>query len=140
MALDAPELLEDPRYSSYHARTVNVEEARRDIQLLIGKLSLKAALERLEQGDVPCAPVRTAAEVMTDQHFWDRGSLLPMNHGALESPVAGVASGFPVIFSGGPLPKLPGAPTLGMHNEQIFGDLLGLSPEQVRQLEGDGVV
>ena len=62
-----------------------------------------------------------------------------MRHGALEQPVAGVASGFPVIFSGGPLPDLPGAPTLGMHNQEVFGGLLGLTPEQVGQLEEDGV-
>lgn len=139
-ALDAPALLEDPRFSSYHARTVNVGAARQEIQRLIGALTLKAALEQLERADVPCAPVRTAAEVMADRHFWDRGSLLPMKHGALDQPVAGVASGFPVIFSGGPLPNLPGAPTLGMHNEEIFGGLLGLTPEQVGQLEADGVV
>jgi crotonobetainyl-CoA:carnitine CoA-transferase CaiB-like acyl-CoA transferase len=139
-ALDAPELLEDPRYTSYHSRTVNVEAAREDIQGLIGKLSLKQALTQLSDADVPCAPVRTAADSMADQHFWDRGSLTPMRHGALDDPVEGVASGFPVIFSGGPLPPLPGAPTLGMHNQEVLGGLLGLTPEEVRQLQDSGVV
>ena len=139
-ALDAPDLLQDPRFSSYHARIVNVEDARQNIQKLIGGLTLEQAMQRLEGADVPCAPVRTAAQVMDDEHFWERGSLHPMRHGALDHPVEGVASGFPVIFSGGRLPDLPGAPALGMHNADIYGRLLGLTSADLKQLRNDGVV
>lgn len=139
-ALDAPELLEDPRYTSYHDRTVNVEDARKDIQRLIGELTLKQALVRLEDADVPCAPIRSAAAVMADQHFWDRGSLGRMRHAAMDQPVDGVASGFPVVFSGGPLPELAGAPTLGMHNLKVYQSLLGLTPEDLKRLQDEGVV
>jgi hypothetical protein len=45
-----------------------------------------------------------------------------------------------VVFSGGPLPELPGAPMLGMHNQDIFGTLLGLHSEQLQQLRERGVV
>ena len=133
-ALDAPNLLEDPRFSDYVARTINVEAARQEIQRLIGEFTLEAALQRLEEHDVPCAPVRTAKQVMEDQHFWDRGSLLPMLHAGMEGPVEGVASGFPVKFSGGELPDLPGAPTLGMHNKEIFAKLLGLNDQEINEL------
>jgi len=139
-ALDAPNLLEDPRYKDYAARTVNVEDARQEIQSLIGEFKLEDALKRLEEFDVPCAPVRTAEQVMNDQHFWDRGSLLPMLHAAMDGPVDGVASGFPVIFSGGELPHSTGAPTLGMHNKEIFEKLLGLSDQDIKQLEEEKVI
>ena len=139
-ALDAPGLLEDPLFSDYVARTINVEEARKEIQRLIGEFTLEAALQRLEEHDVPCAPVRTAKQVREDQHFWDRGSLLPMFHGAMEGPVEGVASGFPVKFSGGELPQVTGAPTLGMHNEEIFTKLLGLTAQEIKALEQEKVV
>ena len=139
-ALNAPQLLEDPRFSDYVARTVNVEDARQEIQRLIGEFTLEGALQRLEEHDVPCAPVRTAEQVMNDQHFWDRGSLLPMLHAAMDGPVEGVASGFPVKFSGGELPEMPGAPTLGMHNKKIFSKFLGLSDQEIKQLEKEKVV
>ncbi len=139
-ALDAPELLEDPRFSDYHSRTVNVEQAREDIQNLIGKLTLKQAIAQLEDGDVPCAPIRTAEDIMNDQHFMERGSLVPMRHGAMDQPVEGIGSGFPVIFSSGPLPVMAGAPTLGMHNEEIYGRLLGLTAEELKSLQSDGVL
>ncbi|MCI0848572.1 MAG: CoA transferase, partial [Chloroflexi bacterium] len=85
-------------------------------------------------------PVRTAEQVMEDQHFWDRGSLLPMLHAAMDRPVAGVASGFPVKFSGGDLPKMAGAPTLGMHNKEIFKKLLGLTEKDLKQLKKENVI
>ena len=103
-------------------------------------MTLKEALQRLEEYDVPCAPVRTAEQVMNDQHFWDRGSLQPMRHAGMESPVKGVVSGFPVRFSGGELPTLDGAPTLGMHNQEVFGKLLGLGDDDLAGLAEQGVV
>ena len=139
-ALDAPELLEDPRFDSSVSRTVNVAEARQQIQRIIGKLSLEEALGRLEDHDVPCAPVRTAEQVMNDQHFWDRGSLLPMRHAGMSQPVKGLVSGFPVLFSGGQLPEMPGAPTLGMHNKEIFSRFLELGDGDPAELKKQGVV
>ena len=139
-ALEAPNLLADPRFCDYAARTVNVEDARAEIQRLIAEFTLDDALQRLEEFDVPCAPVRTAEQVMEDQHFWDRGSLLPMLHAGMDRPVAGVASGFPVKFSGGDLPKMAGAPTLGMHNKEIFKKLLGLTEKDLKQLKKENVI
>jgi len=140
-ALDAPELLENPKFSDYVARTVNVEDARVEVQRLIGEYTLEEAANRLEDFDVPCAPVRTAEQVMNDQHFWDRGSLLPMMHAATGKPVDdSVASGFPVKFSGGDLPTIEGAPTLGMHNAEIFKKLLGLNDQEIQKLKEEKVI
>ena len=139
-ALEAPQLLEDSRFATYVSRTTYVEEAREEIQRLIGVFTLADALERLEAHDVPCAPVRTAEEVMHDRHFWDRGTLLPMRHAGMEEAVEGIVSGFPVKFSGGDLPQIPGAPTLGMHNSEIFTKLLGMDEAEIEVLKTQGVV
>ena len=140
-ALDAPELTEDPRFATNYARTTHIEEVREAVQRLIGGMSLAQALERLEAGDVPCGPVRSAAEVLADPHFWERGTLQPMRHAALEEPVqGGVGAGFPVLFSGKPLPQLAGAPALGMHNDEIYGRLLGLGKEELERLMEEGVL
>ena len=140
-ALEAPELLEDPRFATYQTRTTHVEAARQEVQQRIGVLTRQEALERLERSDVPCAPVRSVAEVMEDRRLWQRGTLKPMRHGALPETLPGiVASGFPVVFSGGPLPELPGAPTLGQHNDEIYCDLLRITPEALQGLKEQGVV
>ena len=140
LALAAPEWADDPRFESRVSRSLNVEEARNQIQERIGKLTLEETMERLEKHDVPCAAVRTAAQVMNDQHFWDRGSLLPLRHAAMSRPVKGVASGFPVRFSGGELPDMLGAPTLGMHNSEIYSKVLGLGEADIAELTQQGVI
>ena len=139
-ALEATELGEDPRFVDHRGRMANVDAARHEIQSRIGKLTRKEALERLEASDVPCSPVRSAAEVLADQHFWQRGTLRPLRHAALDDADGGVATGFPVAFSGGPLQERDGAPTLGMHNSEVYRDLLGLGPEDLERLKQEGVV
>ena len=139
-AMEAAELLENERFNSYVSRTVNVEDARQEVQRLIGNLTVAEAQGRLEENDVPCAPVRTVEQVMNDPQFWQRGSLLPMRHAAIEQPVKGIASGFPVRFSGGELPQLSGAPTLGMHNHEIFSELMGLKEDDIKELLQQGVI
>ena len=139
-ALDAPELMEDPRFVEFHNRTANVVEAREEIQKRVKKLTREEALERFAAGDVPSGAVRTVDEAINDKHFWDRRSLLPMRHGKMDEPVPGIVAGFPVIFSGGELPEPYGAPTLGMHNKQIYGGALGLSDGDLAALKRDGVI
>jgi crotonobetainyl-CoA:carnitine CoA-transferase CaiB-like acyl-CoA transferase len=51
-----------------------------------------------------------------------------------------VVSGFPVRFSGGELPQPVGAPTLGMHNSEIFSKLLGMDEAEMEYLRAQGVV
>ena len=140
IALEAPELLENPKLNSYQNRTINVELARHEIQNRIGVLTRSQAIKKLEKADVPCGPVRTVSEVTEDAHFANRGSLQPLKHGALDQPVKGIASGFPVLFSAGKLPELAGAPTLGMHNREIYGNLLGLQDDKLEELTKRGVI
>lgn len=139
-ALDAPELAEDVRFAEFHSRTANVVEAREEVQKRMLKFTRDEALARFEAFDVPSGAVRSVDEAINDEHFWERGSLLPMRHGAMDEAVSGIVAGFPVIFSGGKLPEPYGAPTLGMHNDEIYGGLLNLSAEEIASLKADGVV
>lgn len=139
-ALGAPELVDDPRFKEFHSRISNVVEARQTIQDLVGKLTRAEAIERFEAGDVPCGPVRTVAEVRDDEHFRNRGSLLPMRHGGIEDPVSGISSGFPVLFSGGKVPEPYGAPMLGQQNAEIYSKLLNVDEAELERLKSDGIV
>ena len=140
VALEAPELLDNPKFENYQSRTINVDLARQEIQKRIGLLTRAEAIKKLEASDVPCGPVRTVAEVSEDPHFTNRGSLQPLKHGKMKDPVKGIASGFPVLFSAGNLPELEGAPTLGMHNSDIYGKLLGFHEDKLEELVSRGVI
>jgi crotonobetainyl-CoA:carnitine CoA-transferase CaiB-like acyl-CoA transferase len=139
-ALGTMQWHDDPRFTTAPARRENLALLRQAIQQELEQYTAAQAVAKLEHDDVPCAPVRSAADVLADEHFYQRGTLGPMAHGALETPVEGVAVGFPVVFSGGKLPPLSGAPTLGMHNQEVFHTLLGLDAEQLQAMQARGVI
>jgi crotonobetainyl-CoA:carnitine CoA-transferase CaiB-like acyl-CoA transferase len=126
-ALGADDLLHDPRYATAGDQQTHVKELRRAIQDRLGGFRCADAIELLEGAGIPVARVRTLPEVMTDKHFRDRGTLKPMRrHGSDEPVERGVVARFPVTFSGGALPNLEGGATLGHHNDEVYGRLLGL--------------
>ena len=68
----------------------------------------------------------------------DIDGLLETQH---DAPVEDrVVVGFPVKFSSGALPPLAGAPTLGMHNAEIYGGLLGLDAAALDALRTRGII
>lgn len=139
--MDAPELLADARFTTVPDRAKNLEALRQEIQERLGRMTCDEAVSRLEAADVPIAPVRTLGEVLDDDHFYKRGTLQPMRHFASDEPAGNnVVVGFPITFSGKALPNLTGAPTLGMHNEDVLGRLLNLSADELRDLKDRGVV
>ena len=139
-ALDAPELISDPRFAKFLDRGRNLAAARKAIQDLLMKFSKNEALQILESNDVPCSDVRGVPDIIDDHHFWDRGTLRPMRNQAFDEDLPGIVSGFPVAFSGGNLPQSQGAPLLGQQNAEIYGALLGKEEADLIRLEDDGVI
>ena len=139
--LKAPELGTDPRFTDAIKRAENLDALRAELQERFAQFDCDEVLARLKERDVPIAPVRTLDEVVSDDHFRDRGTLIPMRHSLLDDPIEdGVSVGFPIKFSSGPLPELRGAPTLGMDNEDVFGRLLDMDAAELKALKDKGVV
>jgi crotonobetainyl-CoA:carnitine CoA-transferase CaiB-like acyl-CoA transferase len=93
---------------------------------------------RLQDAGVSAAVVRDAKDLVTDEHLKHRGVLVMVEQpGAGRRPMArqlpGVADGLAVGITGP-------APTVGQHNEEILGGLLGLSADELRHLEDTQVV
>src|SRR5260221_9724165 len=102
-----------------------------------GPLRKREVFARLKAARVPCAPVRTAPEVMHDKHMHERGMLEEIDHpelGRITVPTT------PLRLHGIPKrPTMP-SPTPGQHNAEIYGDWLGLSPRGVAALKDEGVI
>jgi crotonobetainyl-CoA:carnitine CoA-transferase CaiB-like acyl-CoA transferase len=92
---------------------------------------------RLKAARVPCAPVRTAPEVMHDPHMHERGMLAEIEHPEL-GPITLPTS--PLRLHG--LAKAPAAPspTVGQHNDEVYGGWLGLSEAELRALKEEGAI
>lgn len=140
-ALGADDLLNDPRYATNAGRQEHVAVLRREVQARLGKYTCAEGIALLEGGGIPVARVRTLPEVVDDPHFRERGTLRPMYRHGSDVPIEpGILSGFPIVFSGGELPKLEGGAPLGQHNAEVFGALLGLDAEALLRLEQAGVI
>jgi len=94
------------------------------------------AAEALQSAGVPAMPVLGVPEVFADEHLRARGFFEPVSH-----PIAGVwdVDGPPWRMSESPAHiRLP-APTFAEHNRYVFRELLGLSDEEIAELQAEGV-
>lgn len=91
---------------------------------------------KLIAADIPAAPVQNGQEVSEDPQLNHRRLAEPLDHPAM-GPVRHVAPAF--HLSRTPARVTP-APLLGQDNLDILGDLLGLSPAEITDLQAQGVV
>ena len=137
-AMGKPELIEDPRFLNNAKR---VEHQPEVIQVIEGWIRSQAsddeALRILHEGHVPAAPVLSIAEAINHPHLKERRTVRRVKDsvfGEIDIP------GMPLRFSQFPEELPLQAASLGEHNEEILRTYLSYTPEQVRQLEAEGVL
>ena len=95
------------------------------------------AMHILQGAGVAAGPVMSTFDLMEDPHFNERGFVVEIDHP--EVGPRGLA-GLPAKFSAMPKLAYAPAPLLGQHNPMIFGELLGIAEDRVRQLMEDKVI
>jgi crotonobetainyl-CoA:carnitine CoA-transferase CaiB-like acyl-CoA transferase len=93
----------------------------------------------LARAGVPAAAVRSPAEAVRDPQVVARGETVRLRHpGALDSDVYG--PGLPIVFSGSAAGSDQPPPGIGEHNGEVYGDLLGYTQSELRELQSNGVI
>jgi CoA:oxalate CoA-transferase len=131
------ELGDDPRFRTNADRVQHMDETDVLVSEWTRTLPRMEIFARLKAGRVPCAPVRTAPEVMHDKHMHERGMLAEIEHPEL-GPITLPTS--PLRLHG--LEKAPAAPSpkVGQHNDEVYGGWLGLSEAELRELREAGAI
>jgi crotonobetainyl-CoA:carnitine CoA-transferase CaiB-like acyl-CoA transferase len=133
-ALDRPEWLDDPRFTTPALRGENVEARLQLTQdVLIGGTSAEW-LDKLTKADVPCAPVLTRSEVIRHPHVAALEIVEEYDHpaaGRLRQARAAAR------FSATPPAIRSGAPVLGQDTDAVLA-VLGYSAEQIAGLRAEG--
>ena len=135
-AIKREDLIDDERFSTSNARFVNAQERKQITADEIAKWPSADILERLDQEDVPCAPLLSRMELMAHEQIVENGSIMK-----LDFPGFGeVRQARPAArFDGTPAEVSAPAPKLGEHTRTILSDL-GYDEEQQRALvEGQKV-
>jgi crotonobetainyl-CoA:carnitine CoA-transferase CaiB-like acyl-CoA transferase len=135
-ALKRPDLIDDERFASVAARSRNIVDRRALMSSEIAKFPSAEILARLRAESVPCAPVLSRTEVLTDEQVVMNG-ILEIH----DDPVLGkVRQPRPAArFSETPSAVRRMAPYLGADNAEIMGEL-GYSPADVARLTQAGVL
>ncbi|MYD42395.1 MAG: CoA transferase [Gammaproteobacteria bacterium] len=135
-ALDRRDLIEDERFASTRARLRHTEERKRITAQEIAKWSSKEILARLNEHDVPNAPLLRRNELLENEQIVANGSIQSIDFESFgEVRQARPAARFSKTASeiSGPSPKL------GEHSREILARL-GYSEDESQVLLSDGVV
>ena len=137
LAMGKPDLAEDPGWSTLAKRA-----ARSDvINDLVAEWSSGLTATEVErvckEHGVPVAPAYDAEDILNDPHMQERHDFV-----TVDDPVIGPhRQQAPFPRFGGVAPATPsGAPLLGQHNREVWCDLVGITPEELESLRGEGVI
>ena len=135
-AIGRADLLEDHRCKDAPTRWQHRDELNAIARAWTAARSKQEVMETLGKAGVPCGAVQNTAELLEDPHMNARGSIATIDHperGPFRMP------GSPVRLWKSPAPTTP-APLLGQHTTEVLADVLGLTREQVADMQRRGVV
>ena len=136
-AIGKPELAEDPRFQDMRARSRHMAATDEIVEAWTATLPKAEVFRICQQHDVICAPVQSLHDVVNDPHLLERGALAKLAHdkfGTVALPST------PLRFEGEAPPPVTLPRAAGADNEAVYGELLGLSAEEVGELAEAGAI
>ena len=136
VAAGHPEMAEDSRMATNPGRVEHEAEIDKALADWCLQNNSRHILEVLDESRVPAGPIYNVEDMINDQHFNERKLFE-------EVEINGKPLKIPAILP--KLDKTPGAthwpgPELGSHNQEVLGELLGLSADALQALSRDGVI
>lgn len=136
-AIERPELKDDPRFADNESRLENVEALDEAIGEWIEEHDRETVLEAFDDAGATVAPIYNVEDILEDDHYTERESIVSVDDPELGSGL--VQNAFP-FFS-----ETPGTidhlgPSLGEHNEDIYGGYLSYSEAELARLDEEGVI
>ncbi len=135
-ALDREHLLTDPRFETPQARAQHPEERLQEMTEAIAEFTSNEILARLDENQVPSAPILARADLLTHEQLQSNDSI-QIHH--IEG-FGEVRQATPAArFNNEPTQVNVPAPQLGQHSVEVLQGLR-YSPERIHELTGRGVI
>ena len=137
LALDIPELKDDPRFSTDAAeRGRHAEDLNRLVAPWFKQRSRKQIFDLFGELRIPCGMVYTAAEILDDPQHEAADFITEMDH-----PEAKTLQYPGSLYHGDEFPwQMTRAPLLGEHNAEVYGELLGYPGEELARLRDERAI
>ena len=137
-AMGRPELGDDPRYATHLARGANQLELDELINAWTRTLTVDALDALMTQCSIPAGRVYRAPEMIADPHFQAREAIIEVEterYGPLK-----MQNAFPKLSVTPSSVRHPAPSKVGQHNEDVFGELLGMSAHDIEALQAAGIM
>ncbi|HEY7710797.1 MAG TPA: CoA transferase [Candidatus Entotheonella sp.] len=137
VALERPDMADDPRFVDRVGRLQHVEELMAILQTIFLTRPGAEWLRRLDEAGVPSGPINTVDRALSDEQVRARNMVVEVNsnhYGKVNM------TGSPIKFNDTDDREFLAPPTLSEHTQAILTDWLGMTSEQVKQLRDQGVV
>ncbi|MCW2238828.1 CaiB/BaiF CoA transferase family protein [Azospirillum canadense] len=129
-ALEAPELVQDPRFNENRVRLKNAAALDVELQKAIGRFDFADLQERFLHHQATVAPVNDIAAIFRDEHMAARQNIVALEDAELGGPLR-------MQNVVGKFSRTPGAirstgPRMGEHNREVLVGRLGIDAERLR--------
>lgn len=132
-----PQWCRAKEYESILGRWEHQEELDRHISEWTAGYSSHELMEKLQEAGVAAMPSFDAKEILKDPHTKARGLFVDVEHPRLGTQTV---MGPAWKFSETPARIRKAAPLIGEDNETVFGSLLGMTEEEIRDLTDKKVI
>lgn len=130
------ELIEDSRFKLPAERYRNRDQVDAIVTEWTVQHDKRELMEILGAAGVPAGAVFDTKELRDDPHLRACGMFVTVKH-----PTRGdfTMPGWPVRLSDSDVPIVT-SPLLGQHNEEVFNEMLGYTPEQIANLKSEKII
>jgi crotonobetainyl-CoA:carnitine CoA-transferase CaiB-like acyl-CoA transferase len=132
-----PDLARGDRFGMKPKRLEARERVNEIVSTWTSKFDRDEVTERCCDGDVPCGPINSIAEIFAEEQFWVRDTLIRVTDNRISD-----------LAVPGVVPRLSATPgiirhlgaRLGEHNSEVFRDWLGVGESELEGLKKAGVI
>ncbi len=133
-----PELGTDPRYATHIARGQNQVELDELINAWTKTKTVDEVDALMIAASIPAGRVYRAPDMIADPHFQAREAVVEVEterHGKLK-----MQNAFPKLSATPSSIRSPAPSVVGQHNIEIYGELLGISANEIDTMKAAGII
>ena len=136
-AMGMPDLIDKPEYKDNAARLDNREPLNEELQGWLGQHDLNETMSQPIPAGGVVGPVYDAPEIIADPHYQAREDIID-----IDDPQLGKTKMLGVVpkFSETPGSVEHAGPTIGEHNQHIYGSWLGLGEDELGEMSEQGTI
>jgi benzylsuccinate CoA-transferase BbsF subunit len=132
-AMGNPAWAEDKKFTKLSSRLKNNNELDKSINNWTKKHTAEEVMSLLQQNGVPAGKIQDAADLARDSQLRSRGFFIK----GIKTPFVDAV---PIMMSAVKAEYKKSAPSPGQDNDYVYGELLGISKEEMIKLKDRGVL